>query len=241
LAPQLLDSLDGSQWAVGGSVAESADYNHNQTSKLPWVIGFVLLLTLLMMGFTFRSVPIALITTVLNLASVAAAFGVLTLVFQHTWAENLLGFHSSGFVVDWIPLFMFVVLIGLSMDYHVFVLSRVREGINRGLPPKLAVEAGVSETAGVVTSAATVMVSVFAVFATLSLLEMKQMGVGLAVAVLLDATLVRVVMLPSLLVILGKAAWWPARPPKVALTPVVEPESARQPSFASSTAAGGGR
>jgi RND superfamily putative drug exporter len=229
LAPQVLDGVDGSEWAVGGSVAESVDYNHNQTSKLPWVIGFVLLLTLLMMGFTFRSVPIALLTTVLNLLSVAASFGVLTLVFQHSWAEGLLGFSSSGFVVDWIPLFMFVVLIGLSMDYHVFVLSRVREGIQRGLPPKLAVEAGVSETAGVVTSAATVMVSVFAIFATLSLLEMKQMGVGLAVAVLLDATLVRVVMLPSLLVILGRAAWWPVRPRPVSLTPVVEPEVEPEP------------
>ena len=97
------------------------------------------------------------------------------------WAEGLLDFHSSGFVIDWIPLFLFVVLVGLSMDYHVFVLSRIREGVSRGLPSKVAVEAGVTETAGVVTSAAAVMVSVFAVFATLSMLEMKQMGVGLAV------------------------------------------------------------
>ena len=105
-------------------------------TSCPWVIGFVLLLTLLMMGFTFRSVSIAIITTVLNLASVAAAFGVLTLVFQNSWAEGLLDFQSQGFVIDWIPLFMFVVLVGLSMDYHVFVLSRVREGIQRGLPPQ---------------------------------------------------------------------------------------------------------
>jgi putative drug exporter of the RND superfamily len=177
-----------------------------------------------MMGFTFRSVSIAIITTVLNLASVAAAFGVLTLVFQNSWAEGLLDFRSQGFVIDWIPLFMFVVLIGLSMDYHVFVLSRVREGIQRGLPPKLAVESGVTETAGVVTSAAAVMVSVFAVFATLSMIEMKQMGVGLAVAVLIDATLVRVVMLPSLLVVLGRAAWWPARLPRPTMVNVEEPQ-----------------
>jgi RND superfamily putative drug exporter len=224
IASQRLGSFDRADWAVGGDVAESADYAQSQRDALPWVIGFVLGLTLLMMGITFRSVVIALVTTVLNLLSVAAAFGVLTLVFQHTWAEGLLGFHSSGFVVDWIPLFMFTVLVGLSMDYHVFVLSRVREGVVRGLPPRLAVEAGVSETAGVVTSAATVMVSVFAVFATLSLLEMKQMGVGLAVAVLLDATLVRVVMLPSLLVLLGRAAWWPARPRSLDLEQVREPD-----------------
>jgi RND superfamily putative drug exporter len=224
IAPRHLSSLDRGEWAVGGDLAESADYAQSQRDALPWVIGFVLGLTLLTMAVTFRSVVIALLTTVLNLLSVGAAFGVLTLVFQHSWAEGLLGFTSSGFVVDWIPLFMFTVLVGLSMDYHVFVLSRVREGIARGLPPRLAVEAGVSETAGVVTSAAAVMVSVFAVFATLSMLEMKQMGVGLAVAVLVDATIVRVVMLPSLLALLGRAAWWPARPRRLELEQVGEPE-----------------
>jgi putative drug exporter of the RND superfamily len=224
LAPRYLDAVPASSWAVGGGAAQNLDYTHNQTTKLPWVIGFVLLLTLLMMGFTFRSVPIAILTTALNLASVAASFGVLTLVFQHTWAQGLLGFTSSGFVVDWIPLFMFVVLIGLSMDYHVFVLSRIREGIDRGLPPRVAVEVGVSETAGVVTSAAAVMVSVFAIFATLSMLELKQMGVGLAISVLVDATLVRVVMLPSLLVLMGRWAWWPsATPRRVRLVPVTDP------------------
>jgi RND superfamily putative drug exporter len=117
---------------------------------------------------------------------------------------------------------MLVVLVGLSMDYHVFVLSRVREGLDRGLSPRLAVEAGVSQTAGIVTSAAAVMVSVFAIFATLSLVELKQIGVGLAVSVLVDATLVRVVMMPALLVVLGRVAWWPARPAPW-LTSVVEP------------------
>ncbi len=211
LGPKLLDPLPGSEWAVGGDIAESADSSQHQRDKLPWVIGFVLLLTLLMMGFTFRSVPIAIITTVLNLASVAAAFGVLSLVFQHNWFEGMLDFTSSGYIIDWIPLFLFVVLVGLSMDYHVFVLSRVREGVQRGLPSRVAVEAGVTETAGVVTSAAAVMVSVFAIFATLSMLEMKQMGVGLSVAILLDATVVRVVMLPSILALLGDRVWWPKR------------------------------
>ena len=151
----------------------------------------------------------------------AAAFGVLTLVFQHTWAESMLDFHSSGYVIDWIPLFLFVVLVGLSMDYHVFVLSRVREGVQRGMPTRVAVQAGVTETAGVVTSAAIVMVSVFAIFATLSLLEMKQMGVGLSVAILIDATLVRIVMLPSILALLGDNAWWPHRVRRPIPEPVV--------------------
>ncbi|MFG1621316.1 MMPL family transporter [Kribbella sp. NPDC049227] len=198
-------------WAVGGEQAESVDYGNNQRDKLPWVIAFVLALTLVMMAITFRSLAIALLTTVLNLASVAACFGILALVFQHSWAEGLLGFTSSGFVVSWIPLFLFVILVGLSMDYHVFVLGRIREGVAEGLTPREAVRKGVTESAGVVTSAAAVMVSVFAVFATLGMLEMKQMGIGLAVAVLIDATLVRIVMLPSVLVLLGRKAWWPNR------------------------------
>ena len=196
--PRAIDDLAGTTAAVGGDVAETYDQQH-QTSRLPLVIGFVLVLTALMMIWTFRNLTLALITTVLNLLSVGAAFGVLTLVFQHSWADGLLGYTSSGFVVDWIPLFCFVVLVGLSMDYHVFVLSRVREGLRRGLSYENAVEFGVRETASVVTSAAAVMVSVFAVFATLDLLEMKQMGVGLSVAILLDATLVRLVLLPALL------------------------------------------
>jgi len=208
LAPAALGSTT---WAVGGESADSVDYGNNQRDKLPWVIAFVLALTLVMMAVTFRSVAIALVTTLLNLASVAACFGVLSLVFQHTWAEGLLGFTSVGYVVSWIPLFLFVILVGLSMDYHVFVLGRVREGVAEGLTPREAVRKGITESAGVVTSAAAVMVSVFAVFATLGMLEMKQMGVGLAVAVLIDATLVRIVMLPSILVLLGRKAWWPNR------------------------------
>ncbi|MET0929186.1 MAG: MMPL family transporter [Aeromicrobium sp.] len=198
IVPTALDGLAGTTSAVGGGPAETYDVNH-QTSRLPLVIGFVLVLTMLMIMWTFRSVTLALLTTALNLLSVGAAFGVLTLVFQHSWADGLLDYTSSGHVIDWIPLFCFVVLIGLSMDYHVFVLSRVREGLRRGLPYEQAVEFGIRETASVVTSAAAVMVSVFAVFATLDMLEMKQMGVGLSVAILLDATLVRLVLLPALL------------------------------------------
>ena len=219
LVPRTVGAVEGTSWAVGGDEAESADAAQHQRDKLPWVIGFVLALTMVMIGVTFRSVLLALVTTVLNLASVAACFGVLALVFQHDWFYA----DAPGFVVSWIPLFLFVILVGLSMDYHVFVLSRVREGVRRGLSPREAVREGISNTAGVVTSAAAVMVSVFAIFATLSMVEMKQMGVGLAIAVLIDATIIRIVMLPAILVLLGRKAWWPARP-----TPVEPPAAERR-------------
>ncbi|WP_238334633.1 MMPL family transporter [Kribbella amoyensis] len=224
LVPKAFSSLPQATWAVGGESASSVDYGEHQRDKLPYVIAFVLALTLVMMAFTFRSVAIALVTTLLNLASVAACFGVLALIFQHTWAEGLLHFTSPGFVVSWIPVFLFVILIGLSMDYHVFVLGRIREGVRAGLNPREAVRQGVVDSAGVVTSAAAVMVSVFAVFATLGMIEMKQMGVGLAVAVLIDATLVRIVMLPSILVLLGRKAWWPNKLPTPTPTPTKERE-----------------
>jgi RND superfamily putative drug exporter len=184
----------GAEHAVGGSAAESYDNAHHLRSFLPVVVGFVLLLTMLMMGLAFRSVVIAGVSAVLNLASVGVAFGLLTLVFQHGWFEGALDFSSPGFIIDWLPMFILVVLVGLSMDYHVFVLGRVREHVRNGLPARLAVERGVTDTAGVVTSAAAVMVSVFAIFATLSMLEMKMMGVGLSAAILLDATVIRLVL-----------------------------------------------
>ncbi len=225
LVPGALDGLDA-EHAVGGGSAEALDYADRQSNSLPIVIVTVLLLTLVMMGFAFRSVPIALISTVLNLASVGVAFGLMTLVFQHGWGQGLLDFTSPGFVIDWIPLFVLVVLVGLSMDYHVFVLSRVREHVRRGLPAKLAVEQGLTDTAGVVTSAAAVMVSVFAIFATLSMLEMKMLGVGLSAAILIDATVIRLVMLPAILVLLGERAWWPSRPVRPLGNLVVEDEAA---------------
>jgi RND superfamily putative drug exporter len=216
LAPGALDrvSVPKVEYAVGGDAAESLDFVDREQSRLPFVIGFVLLLTLLVMGMTFRSAPIALISAVLNLASVAVSFGLMTLVFQHGWFEGALDFTSPGFVIDWLPLFVLVVLVGLSMDYHVFVLSRIREHVQRGLPTRLAVRQGVADTAGVVTSAAAVMVSVFSIFATLSMLEMKMMGVALSGAILLDATLIRLVMLPAILCLLGDRAWWPTRRPR---------------------------
>ena len=225
LVPAAVD-LPGSATAVGGGPAESYDAQQRMSDRLPLVIGFVLLLTFLMMVFAFKSVPIALVSTVLNLASVAVAFGLMTLVFQHGVGESLLDFSSPGFVIDWIPLFVLVVLVGLSMDYHVFVVSRIREHLDRGLPARLAVERGVSETAGVITSAAAVMVSVFAIFATLSMLEMKMMGVGLSAAILLDATLIRLVILPAVLALLGERAWWPRRPQRPKGERVVETDPA---------------
>jgi len=228
LAPAALDGLAGPKvdYAVGGDAAESLDFVEREQSRLPFVIGFVLLLTLLIMGVTFRSAPIALISAGLNLASVAVSFGLMTLVFQHGWFHGALDFTTPGFVIDWLPLFVLVVLVGLSMDYHVFVLSRIREHVQRGLPTRLAVRQGVAETAGVVTSAAAVMVSVFSIFATLSMLEMKMMGVGLSIAILLDATLIRLVMLPAILCLLGDRAWWPTRRPRPRGEQVVEREAA---------------
>jgi RND superfamily putative drug exporter len=225
LVPAALGDLHV-EHAVGGGAAESLDYVNRQHDRLPIVIGVVLLLTLLMMGLAFRSVPIALISTGLNLASVGVAFGILTLVFQHGWGAGALDFTSPGFVIDWIPLFVMVVLVGLSMDYHVFVISRIREHVQDGLPTRIAVARGIRDTAGVVTSAAAVMVSVFAIFATLSMMEMKMMGVGLSAAILIDATVIRLVMLPAILVLLGDRAWWPGRPKPPVGEPVVESEPA---------------
>ncbi|OLF08402.1 RND transporter [Actinophytocola xinjiangensis] len=210
LVPAALDPVGG-EHAVGGQIAADADSTGLLEERMPWVIGFVLLLTFVIMFATFRSIAVALTALLLNSLSAGAAFGTLVLVFQNTWAEGILGFHSNGAIVAWIPLFLFAVLFGLSMDYHVFVVSRIREAARRGLPNRQAVEYGITRSAGVVTSAAMVMVSVFAIFATLSMSEMKQMGVGLAVAVFVDAMVIRVLVLPSLMALLGRANWWPGR------------------------------
>jgi uncharacterized membrane protein YdfJ with MMPL/SSD domain len=139
---------------------------------------------------------------------VGSAYGILVLVFQHHWAEGLLGFNSNGAITSWLPLFLFVVLFGLSMDYHVFILSRIKELVDRGMKTEHAVSYGIRQTAGTVTSAAIVMVAVFAIFATLRTIDMKQMGVGLAVAVLIDATVIRAVLLPAAMKLLGEWNWY---------------------------------
>jgi uncharacterized membrane protein YdfJ with MMPL/SSD domain len=197
---------------VTGQLAQSADFTAQLRRDIVPVFAFVMIVTFLLMLVAFRSVAIAVTAILLNLLSVAAAYGVMVAVFQHGWGAGLLGTAPAGAVESWLPLFVFVVLFGLSMDYHVFVVSRIREAYDRGLTTRDAVAYGIRSSAGVVTSAALIMVAVFAVFATLSMQDMKQMGVGLAVAVLLDATLVRVVLLPSAMALLGEANWWLPRP-----------------------------
>jgi RND superfamily putative drug exporter len=142
---------------------------------------------------------------------VGAAYGILALVFQHTWAEGILNFKSNGGIASWLPLFLFVLLFGLSMDYHVFIVSRIKELVDRGVPTDEAVERGIVTTAGTVTSAAFVMVVVFAIFASLDELDLKQMGFGLAVAILIDATIVRAVLLPATMKLLGDWNWYMPR------------------------------
>jgi len=172
------------------------------------VFAFVLLFAFVLMLFAFRSVVIAAKAIVLNLLSVGAAYGVLVLVFQHGVGKGLLGFSSTAGIDPVVPLLLFVILFGLSMDYHVFILSRIREAFQRGVGSDEAIAYGIRSTAGVVTSAAIVMVFVFAIFGTLSMLFFKQFGVGLATAVLLDATIVRAVLLPASMKLLGDWNWY---------------------------------
>ncbi|HEX7355649.1 MAG TPA: MMPL family transporter, partial [Mycobacteriales bacterium] len=185
--------IAGAHVAVGGETAADMDTDAHLSERLPWVVAGVVLVTMLIMAWVFGSVAISLVTAAANLLSAGAAFGVLALVFGHHWFDGVLGYTSTGTVINWIPLFTFAVLFGLSMDYHVFVLSRVREAARTGVPARQAVRDGVAGSAGTVTSAALVMVSVFAIFASLHMVEMKELGLGLAVAVLVDALVVRTV------------------------------------------------
>ncbi|OEV27081.1 hypothetical protein AN219_23690 [Streptomyces nanshensis] len=209
--PATTGRIPGAEVGVSGDVARYADYPAHQNSKLPLVIGTLLLVTFAMTVLAFRSVVLGLLGVVLNLLSAAAALGLLVLVFQGTWAEGLLGFTSTGSIGSRVPLFLFVILFGLSMDYQVFVVSRIREAALDGVPTRKAVLDGMSSSASVVTSAAVVMVTVFAGFVALHLIEMKQIGFVLAAGVLLDAFVVRIMILPSAMLLLGKASWWPSR------------------------------
>jgi anti-anti-sigma factor len=206
--PQTIGRLPGAQAPVTGLTAGSFDFNELIKSRAPWVFVFVLSLAFLLLLVTFRSIVIPAKAIVLNLLSVGAAYGVLVWIFQDGHLESLLGFTSIGGITSWLPLFLFVILFGLSMDYHVFILSRVREGFDRGMSSDEAVAHGIRSTAGVVTSAAAVMVGVFSVFATLSSIDFKEMGVGLALAVLIDATIVRAVLLPASMKLLGDWNWY---------------------------------
>ena len=217
--------------AVGGNTAGSADFNATLGAHLPLVFAFVLGLAFVLLLITFRSLVIALKAIVLNLLSVGAAYGFLVATFQWGWGERILGFHSNHGITAWIPLFLFVVLFGLSMDYHVFIISRIREAFDRGLSTEEAVSHGIRTTAGVVTSAAAVMVAVFSIFGSLGQLSMKEIGVGLAIAVLLDATIVRAVLLPASMKLLGDWNWW--LPERLAWLPRTAVESGPEPASAS--------
>ncbi|WP_329141203.1 MMPL family transporter [Streptomyces sp. NBC_01476] len=206
--PDTLGKVAGVQAPITGQTAGSMDFTHKITSSVPPVFAFVTVFAFLLMLLSFRSLTIALTSIALNLLSVGAAYGVLTMVFQHGWGAGLVGATGTGAVVAWLPLFLFVILFGLSMDYHVFVVSRIREARMRGLSTRSAIEHGITTTAGVVTSAAVIMVAVFAIFGTLSMQSMKQMGVGLAFAVLIDATVIRGVLLPAVMTLLGERNWY---------------------------------
>jgi uncharacterized membrane protein YdfJ with MMPL/SSD domain len=206
--PQTVGALPNVESGVTGLTAEWQDAKDQLKSKLPLVVAFVLLLAFALMLVAFRSIVVAIKAIVLNLLSVAAAYGVLVLVFQHGIGKGLLGFSSTAGIDPVTPLLLFVILFGLSMDYHVFIVSRIRETFDGGASMDDAIAHGIKATAGVVTSAAIVMVAVFSIFATLSMLIFKQFGVGLAAAILIDATLVRGVLLPATMKLLGERNWY---------------------------------
>jgi uncharacterized membrane protein YdfJ with MMPL/SSD domain len=230
LVPSTIGAVPGVEADVGGPTAEERDFNDTMTANLPYVFGFVMVAAFLLLLVTFRSIVVPIKAIVLNLLSVLAAYGMLVLVFQHGWFKSVLGFSQTGPITAWLPLFLFVVLFGLSMDYHVFILSRVREAVDGGMRTDDAVPYAIKSTAGVVTSAAVVMVAVFAIFGSLSFMVFKQLGVGLAFAVLLDATLIRGVLLPASMKLLGERNWW--LPRSLRWIPAVKHEGAPGPSAA---------
>jgi RND superfamily putative drug exporter len=208
IVPATVGSIDGVEVGVTGTTAISKDFDSAMRSTAPLVFAFVLAFAFVLLLVSFRSIVLAVKAIILNLLSVAAAYGILVLVFQHSWAKGILNFDYSGGVMAFMPVFLFVILFGLSMDYHVFILSRIREAYDRGMKTEDAVAHGIKTTAGVVTSAAIVMVFVFGIFATLSIVMLKQFGVGLAAAVLIDATIVRAVLLPAAMTLLGDWNWY---------------------------------
>jgi uncharacterized membrane protein YdfJ with MMPL/SSD domain len=242
--PATVGRLDGADVGVTGNTAKQKDTNAQMKHAAPFVFAFVLTLAFLLMLLTFRSIVVAIKAVLLNLLSVAAAYGALVLVFQDGWGKGLLGINvTPGGIISWLPIFLFVILFGLSMDYHVFILSRVREAFDRGMTTEDAVAHGIKTTAGVVTSAALVMFGVFSIFATLQFLFLKEFGVGLAIAVLVDATIVRAVLLPATMKLLGDWNWYLPRwlewlpqlshgeshEPRAMETPAVVPAAIPQP------------
>jgi putative drug exporter of the RND superfamily len=208
IVPATVGKIPGGTALVGGDLAQRTDWNSQMASSIVPVILFVMGITFVLMLISFGSLVIAATSMALNLFSVGAAYGALTAVFVHGWGAGLVGTEAPGAIESWIPLFVFVVLFGLSMDYNVFVVSRIKEAHDRGRPTRQAVAYGIKSTAGVVTSAAIIMVAVFAVFGTLSVQQFKQLAVGLAVSVLIDATVIRAVLLPSVMALLGDRNWY---------------------------------
>jgi RND superfamily putative drug exporter len=208
IVPKTIGAVPGVVAPITGETAGTHDFNNQMKSHAPLVFAFVLLLCFLLLLVTFRSIVIPIKAVLLNLLSAGAAYGLLVLVFQHKWAQGILQFHSNGAIASWLPLFLFVVLFGLSMDYHVFILSRVKELVDAGMRTEEAVAVGIKRTAATVTSAAIVMVAVFAIFVTLHEIDIKQMGFGLGAAILIDATVVRAVLLPAVMKLLGERNWY---------------------------------
>ncbi len=208
IIPATVGNAPGVTVNVSGDAAQSEDFADLVNKRLPLIFAFVFTLAFLLLLVTFRSIVIPIKAIILNLLSVGAAYGVLVFVFQKGHGEDLLNFTSNGGITSWLPLFLFVILFGLSMDYHVFILSRVREAYESGMTTEDAVKHGIATTASTVTSAAVVMVVVFGVFATLNFLDFKEMGIGLSVAVLIDATIVRGVLLPASMKVLGDWNWY---------------------------------
>ena len=228
IVPGTVGKLDGVQAYTTGEASATGDFNDAMIGHLPLVFAFVLSAAFLLLLVTFRSIVIPLKAIVLNMLSVGSAYGLMTLVFQHGLGESLgLG---KGPIAAWLPLFLFVILFGLSMDYHVFILTRIREAFDRGMSTSDAVAHGIKSTAGTVTSAAVVMVAVFSMFALSSELQMQQMGIGLAAAVLIDATIIRGILLPATMKLLGDWNWYlPSKLgwlPKVTVEPEVMPAAA---------------
>jgi RND superfamily putative drug exporter len=193
---------------VGGATSEDVDYFDNVTNPAPYVFAFVLGITLILLTLVFRSIVVALMSVILNLLSVGAAYGLLVLVFEHGVGSGLLGFQRADAIEAWVPLFLFSVLFGLSMDYQVFLLSRIRERYLVSGDTRDAVAWGVSSTARLITGAALIIVAVFLGFAMGDLIMFQQMGFGVAIALLIDATIIRSVLVPASMALLGDWNWY---------------------------------
>jgi putative drug exporter of the RND superfamily len=230
LRPEIFGGLSGVQVYVGGSAAAALDITGVYIDGTPRIFAFVLGLSFLLMLVAFHSIVIPIKAILLNLLSTGAAFGVMTLVFRDGWLAEPLGITPGGVIESWVPIFIFTILFGLSMDYHLFILTRIKEARDRGLASRRAVARGISVTSGTITSAASIMVVVFAAFVTLKFVFIQQLGLGLAVAVFIDATIVRSILLPATMQLLGDWNWW--MPPFLRWLPHIAIEGEGRPEIA---------